>query len=316
MLNLINKSFGRRSKRDRSNNTCHPRRTSSSSAANTAMITELDLHSFPEFQRLDDDIRKIILSFVADAPSERSQSTLAAGFGPLYSHRSASLTATLPLVNRDFHRYASLDYFWEPALKRQVENEHHGSLWRDGLRRLLPEDYEVTDQMDLIQAVCGHLNPARGFKEIYRKVFTNHIFFDAPVFIMPCRVRIGEPYGLHLFEPRYRIMVRDLMRQCANPADASNGEEIRVGTSAEGVLTPPLLIHACLGSRLAPGEMACLVQIDRCNTYEYGTADVRLVPVAWVQLDRIWVRPNAGHLFYAKALRLPKTRDVCGPDQS
>lgn len=270
------------------------------------MIAELDLHTFPEFQQFDDDIRRLIVSFVADAPLEQSGGSAT----QLYSHRSASLTSTLPLVNRDFYQYSALDFFWEPALKRQVNNGHHGSLWKDGLRRLLPEDHSVTDETDLIQAVCEHVNYSLTFKEIYRKVFTSHIFFDAPVFIMPCRVRIGEPYGLHLFEPRYRIMVRDLMRECANPVEAANGEAIRIGTSRDGVLTPPLLIHACLGSRLAPGEMACLVQIDRCNTYEYGTADVMLLPVAWVQLDRIWVRPNAGHLFYAKAFRLPKSNPV------
>jgi hypothetical protein len=301
MLNLINKSFGRRNKNNRNH---AKRRSSATSTPNSRMIAELDLPTFPAFLQFDDDIQKLILSFVAEAPWEQT--------GPvsmqLYSPRLAFLTSTLPLVSSDFHRYASLDYFWEPALERQVNNDHHGSLWKDGLRRLLPENYTVTDETDLIRAVREHLDHSISFKEIYRKVFTNHIFFDAPVFIMPCRVRMGESYGLHLFEPRYRIMVRDLMRQCANPVEASNGEKIHVGTSPDGVLTPPLLIHACLGSRLAPGEMACLVQIERCNTYEYGTADVGLVPVAWVQLDRIWVRPNAGHLFHAKAFRLPPTK--------
>jgi hypothetical protein len=279
------------------------------------MIAELELQTFPMFLQFDDDIRKLILSFVADAPLEESHNNdnttrEEQQHLQLYSLRSATLTSTLPLVHSDFHRYADLDYFWKPAIVRQVNHPRHGSLWRDGLKRLLPENYAITgntNTTNLIQAVRDQpAHASLSFKELYRKVFTNHIFFDAPVFIMPSPVTMGESYGLHLFEPRYRIMVRDLMRQCANPEEAASGGTIDIGTSVDGVLTPPLLIHACLGSRLAPGEMACLVQIEMCHTYEYGTADVVLVPVAWVQLDRIWVRPNAGHLFYAKAFRLPQ----------
>lgn len=309
MLNLINNSFGRRKNNKNNSNRNNTNKKDPSSTAHSRMIAELELPTFPMFLQFDDDIRKVILSFVADAPLERSGSNIVdegLTIQQLYSPRAASLTSTLPLVHSDFHRCTDLDYFWRPALERQINNDHHGSLWRDGLRRLLPENFVVTDETNLIETVRQQ-PPHRSLsiKDIYRKVFTNHIFFDAPVFIMPCRVRIGESYGLHLFEPRYRIMVRDLMRQCANPEEAANGGRIRIGTSPDGVLTPPLLIHACLGSRLAPGERACLVQIEMCNTYEYGTADVGLVPVAWVQLDRIWVRPNAGHLFYAKAFRLP-----------
>jgi len=185
-------------------------------------------------------------------------------------------------------------------------------LWREALRQLLPPDYEILDEAspeEIIQAVREHLNRALSYKALYKLVMTTHIQFDAPVFIMPCHLRIGEAYGLHLFEPRYRIMIRDLMNACENPEEASNGGQIRIRRSSDGVRRPPLLIHACLGSRLAPGEGACLVQVIWCNTYEYGTADVRLLPVAWCRLDRIWVRPNAGHLFYAKAMRLPSKKE-------
>ena len=121
--------------------------------------------------------------------------------------------------------------------------------------------------------------------------------------LRPCQISLGEVYGLHLFEPRYRLMIRDLIENCDNPDEARRGGPIRP-RRVDGVTTPPLFVHACRGPRLGNGEMACLVQLVWCHVYEYGTADVRLLPVAWVRLDKIWVRPSSGHLFYAKANRI------------
>lgn len=260
------------------------------------LINKLNLPSFPQFEQFDDDIRKLILSFVAEAPSERR----------LGEYEQDSLTSTLPLVNKEFNRFAKMDYFWEPILKRQLSNKDHGMLWRDGLRRLLPLEHGMDDEESLkrtVQVISEYFGYHLGYREIYKKVLTSHIYFDAPIFLMPCQLQIGEIYGLHLFEPRYRLMVHELLMNCENPMEASNGGKIRIGRQ-DGILTPPLLIHACLG-RVAPGELACLVQLVWCHTYEGGTADVRLLPVAWVRFDQIWIRRNAHHLYYAKAWRLP-----------
>ena len=293
MLHLLNKSLNVRKEK----------RESASSSATAMLINKLNLPSFPQFEQFDDDIRKLILSFVAEAPFEQK----------LGEYQQGSLTSTLPLVSKEFNCFAVLDYFWEPILKRQLANKDHGMLWRDGLRRLLPlnqntnnvmNDNELRSQLErIIQAINEQFDNILGYREIYKKVLTSHIYFDAAVFMMPCQLQIGEIYGLHLFEPRYRVMVHDLMMECENPTEASNGGKIRIGRQ-DGVLKPPFLIHACLG-RVAPGELACLVQLVWCNTYEHGTADVRLLPIAWVRLDRIWIRRNAGNLFYAKAWRLP-----------
>lgn len=109
---------------------------------------------------------------------------------------------------------------------------------------------------------------------------------------------------LHLFEPRYRIMMRDLMQGCLNPQQSSSGGRIIPGTR-DGMITPPMLLHLHRGNRLAPGETAMLVQVVFCRMYEHGNADVRLLPVCEVRMSRIWVRPNAGHLFCARVSRLP-----------
>lgn len=291
MLHLLNKSLeGRKESRE-----------SASSSATAMLINKLNLPSFPQFEQFDDDIRKLILSFVAEAPFEQR----------LGEYQQGALTSTLPLVCKEFNRFAVLDYFWEPTLKRQLAHEDHGILWKEGLRRLLPSNQDMNNSDDeesvhferVIREINQQYGDGLGYREIYRKVLTSHIYFEAPVFMMPCHLQIGEIYGLHLFEPRYRVMVHDLIMGCENPVEAANGGKIRIGRQ-DGVLQPPFLIHACLG-RAAPGELACLVQLIWCQIYEHGSADVRLLPVAWVKLDRIWIRRNAGNLFYSKAWRLP-----------
>ncbi|VEU41067.1 unnamed protein product [Pseudo-nitzschia multistriata] len=289
MFHLVDKSFkGRKEKRE-----------SASSSATAMLINKLNLPSFSQFELFDDDIRKLILSFVAEAPYQRK----------IGEYHQGTLTSTIPLVNKEFNSFAVLDYFWQPILRKQLDHKYHGVLWREGLRRLLPLDEDVDDEELLnlektIRTISAHFGNTRmGCRDIYRRVLTSHIYFDAPVFIMPCQVQMGEIYGLHLFEPRYRIMVHELMMGCENPVEASSGGKIRFGRQ-NGVVAPPFLIHACLG-RVAPGELAVLVQLVWCHTYERGTADVRLLPVSWVRLDRIWLRRNAHNLFYAKAWRLP-----------
>lgn len=130
-----------------------------------------------------------------------------------------------------------------------------------------------------------------------------HIQGQYPIFMMPCQLRLGEPYGLHLFEPRYRIMVRDLLESSGNYNAAAQQSGVDL-TSDENGRKPPLLIHSCLGGRLRPGEYACLVQLVHCTLYDYGTADVMLMPISWVRMDKLWVRPSSGDLFYAKATRV------------
>ncbi len=293
MFHLLNKSLkGRKENRE-----------SASSSTTAMLINKLSLPSFPQFEKFDDDIRKLILSYVAEAPFEKR----------LGEYQQSALTSTLPLVNKEFKRWSELDYFWEPTLKRQTSHDFHGILWKQGLKHLLPSNHELSNSDDdedepinlerMIGAIREHSQTHLAYRDIYRKVLTSHIYFEAPVFMMPCQLQIGELYGLHLFEPRYRVMVHDLIAACDNPIEAANGGKIRIGTQ-DGVRQPPLLIHACLG-RAAPGELACLVQLVWCQIYENRTADVRLLPIAWVKLDRIWIRRNAGNLFYSKAWRLP-----------
>ncbi len=256
--------------------------------------------TFPQFAELTEDICRIIFSFVADAPYEFESS----GRRRTHAYRPATLTTTLPLVNKTFYQFANDDSFWRAALLRQVANEERDHVWKAGLQRLLPLDHPIEENTDILEEVRNYLGEYITHKDIYAKIVTRHLKFEAPMFLMPCSVTLGEIYGLHLFEPRYRLMIRDLMDACEDPQAARNGESIRPGQTEDGVLQPPLIIHFCLPQHLRTGAMACLVQVVWCRTYEQETADVQLMPIAWVRLDNVWCRRDQGDLFYAKAMRV------------
>jgi hypothetical protein len=327
---MINNSLGER--RSKSKDGKSDNDTNCSPTTPSSCPVERKPQTFFLFSQLGQEIRRHILSFVADGPMEGRASAEASVV--VHSYLSGTLTSTFPQVSREFHQASNLDYFWKPLLKRQLVHKDNGTLWVEGLSRLLPlEEYTQVQQqlnqhnssqqqqgnsilpLDVLKDVQVHMDEELSYKELYQKIYTTHIQFDAPVFAMPCHLRIGQIYGLHLFEPRYRIMIRDLMQATENPEIASSGGTIKPSIR-DGVVTPPLLVHANLGSRLAPGENACLVQVVRCNTYEEGQADVQLLPVAWCRLGRICVRPNAGHLFYARVMRLPSQREYYNTESS
>jgi hypothetical protein len=254
---------------------------------------------FPHFSELTDDICRIIISYVADAPHESEVRNMR-----VTRYHPATMTSIFPYVNKTFQRLSDDDENWKAALLRQLANDERENVWKSGLRRMLPLDYSVDDESKLLNDVLSHLQGSLSYKEIYKKIFTRHLKFDAPMFLMPCSVTLGEMYGLHLFEPRYRRMIRDLMDACEDPQAARNGEPIRPGVTHDGLLQPPLVIHFCLPQHLRKGAIAALVQVVWCRTYEQETADVQLMPISWVKIDDIWCRRDQGDLFYAHATRL------------
>eukprot|EP00526_Cylindrotheca_closterium_P015776 CAMPEP_0113603948 /NCGR_PEP_ID=MMETSP0017_2-20120614/1541_1 /TAXON_ID=2856 /ORGANISM="Cylindrotheca closterium" /LENGTH=260 /DNA_ID=CAMNT_0000512355 /DNA_START=36 /DNA_END=814 /DNA_ORIENTATION=+ /assembly_acc=CAM_ASM_000147 len=238
--------------------------------------------AFHLFSELHEDIANHILLFIADAPLEQSTE---------HGNKNAlsSLTHIVPLISKTLRDTASTDFFWKESLLRQLNRDDSRRYhWQAGLQRLLPKETELSIEPDKLDAVLQETKE-KCYKDLYRKIMTTHIQGQYPIFIMPCQLRLGEPYGLHLFEPRYRIMVRDLLESSGNynAATEQAGADL---TSEENGRKPPLLIHACLGGRLGPGEYACLVQLVHCTLYDYGTADVMLLPVSWVRMDKLWVR--------------------------
>lgn len=133
---------------------------------------------------------------------------------------------------------------------------------------------------------------------VYHSVVQNYIRFTAPVFYMRQNMRLGEEFGLHFFEPRYRLLIAEVME---NWPSAIRGEPI----VADKYGNFPSFIYVNYNS-VAPSSRAFIVHVRQCYIHPGGRADVLLMPVAHVQLEHIWDRPNSGRLYMARAVRLGK----------
>lgn len=244
---------------------------------------------FPQASMLGDDILAHVLSFVADAPFEDEKD-------PDHSCVS-SLTHSLPFVSKVFRQLVKRECFWRDALIRQVATKPR--LWHRGLVGLFPDSSQIPDAQnasELVKAVQSSLNV--GCKELYRRVLNEKIRFEGPIFYMGQSITLGEPYGLHFFEPRYRRLIAEVMRPF--PASAKQGGPIEC---AEGQ-SPPIFIHA-FSHPLTRNSPAVLVQVIRCGIHPRdGRADVFLLPIEFVRMERIWERVNTGHLYHGTCMRV------------
>jgi len=241
--------------------------------------------SFAMFPQLHAELQVSILGFVADAPFESLPE----------NYPKSSLTHILPHVCKKFRTFSEADSYWKEAIHRQTAKEPF--LWKTALHRISGTDsdspeYESESIKDLADRAYNALNkPA--YKSMYRIILNNHLRFKGPVFYMDGQVQLGEPYALHFFEPRYRLLIAEVMRD--QPNTAKNGGRVQ-GDDA-------MFIHANR-TPLAPTTPATLVQVIRCQMYPDGRADVVLVPKAYVWLENLRIRPNSGHLYYAQCLRM------------
>lgn len=338
-----------------------------------------------------EDILLAILSFVADTPFET-----VGGDNP--TDGQSTLTHTLPLVSKQFHRLTKQhDMFWENALLRLVKKEY---LWEDGMKRFVfdskcdkirsdilernhnrnrrdkrtknnqlkqqqraqaeasgPLQLSATSDVDnlksditdnttkeeaLLKQACDAIEayPPRNSASssglhqcIYKSIVQNHLRYKGAVFYMPSAIRLGSPYGLHFFEPRYRLLMSEVM--APYPVSARRGERIspmvpslipnnslrqngddddikanllnvlEQNQSLLGKYQLPTFIHAHQ-SPLRKNTPATIVQVRQCMVSRDGSADVYLEPIAYIWIDQVFERPGTGGLFEARGIRMGK----------
>ena len=256
---------------------------------------------FKLFPYLSEELKATVLSYVADAPLETE-----------YSAKS-SLTHTLPAVNRQFRTLCNGDPFWKDAVVRMLQNEPE--LWKPALHNLVRDDAEEgrpssslgsrdnnsnnnkeESTMELVERthkfLWEHQRHISSYKSIYTAVVNRHLRFQGPVFCLPGHIALGQPYALHLFEYRYRVLIAQVLR--GQGAAARNG----------GRIEPPVyFLHANRGA-LEPAAPAVLVKVTECRVFADGRADVVLRPVRHVWIERVWMRADQGNLYYAQALKM------------
>jgi len=230
---------------------------------------------FPQFLELGEDIIMHVLSFVADAPFEDQKNLGIRNY-------MASMTHSLPLVSKQFHRLMQHDNYWREALVRQMKREPR--LWKRGLQAVDPDKS--------IPAILAQPNTS----QVYRQVLNHHVRFTGPIFAMGLSVELGKIYGLHLFEHRYRLLIAEVMSPY--PASARQGGAIPL---VQG--KAPLFVHAYTHP-VSRGTPAVIVSVQQCLVHDDGCADVLLMPVQHVRTEFLWERPNSGHLYAGQFIPL------------
>jgi len=285
--------------------------------------TSVRSKSFLQYQLLSMDLHMYILSFIADSPFRDFSST--ASEAPFESIRYYStLTHVIPYLCKSI--YERRDLLWREALIRNVKTEKF--LWEPGILSFLinsgvTESKESTlETLDLIRSndnydyeyklihkVCELIHrksqenisastepSSSSALSIYRNVVQNYLRHTGPVFHMPSEdVRLGDEFSLHFFEPRYRLLISEVME---NWSFVPNGEVITPDSKGKF----PSFIYA--NQSLHPPSPAMIVQVMRAHRFRDGRADVLLKPVAHVQLERVWERPNSRGLFMGRVIRV------------
>jgi hypothetical protein len=260
-----------------------------------------DDKTFPQFAALGEDIMLHILSFVTDAPFEQ----------PDTLNYASSLTHAIPFVSKQLQKLAKTDTFWMDSLVRQIAKEPE--LWLKGLvsvARQSPRGNELSEVAESARELSEVADNTRELVEmvrqslsisscdLYRLILNTKVRFKGPIFCMFQPMKLGHPYGLHFFEPRYRRLIADVMAPF--PVEARQGGPI---TCEEGQ-NPPVFIHANVHPVMRSSP-AFLVQVVRCRIYPAdGRADVFLLPVGYLRIEAVWEQPRSGHLHHAQCIRV------------
>jgi len=252
---------------------------------------------FKLFSYLSEDLKATVLSFVADAPFEMMPQ----------NYPKSSLTHALPAVNRQFRSMCNDgNLFWKDGVVRMTKQEPR--LWKTALHRLSGEgaastisssistkEDTIVELVERTHKILTEKEPAlASYKSIYETIVNKFLRFKGPVFCMPGQIALGQSYSLHLFEWRYRTLIAQAMQ--GQPEEAKHGGRLLTDK-------PVYFLHANRAP-LEPTMPAVVVQVLQCQIYPDGRADVVLLPVHFVWLERIWVRTDQGHLYYAQALKM------------
>ena len=248
-------------------------------------------------------------------------------------HRFGTLTHVLPLVCKRFHLLCSQsDVLWTESLERLMGLRNScarsdiGScvLWEAGIASFVDaisndvnsatpaEDYingsgdvsldaEHDKVLRLIAKACDCRNKKERQSqkrsvalEVFQQVLIHHKPVCLPVFSMFYPVSIGEEISIRLFEPRYRLLITEIM------VGRSDREKSGFPLSAPR----PRFLFACRSDDW--DRAACIMEVRRCVIHQYGVADISIVPVAWTILESLTTRPESGGLLDGTLLRSPK----------
>ena len=230
---------------------------------------------FLMFMDLPESVQFQVVSFVATAPLERIFDS------DDFRNAKGTLAGALPFVCKKMNEFCSSDRLWQASLERASSSD---PAWRQALARMAPN--AVSNPKGRLSAIRESANVST-YKNLYQVILNEHIRVRLPIFFMPMNFDDDARYQLHLFEPRYRLMMAELM-------SGYNNE------SLEG--NRPVFLHV-VDMRGPHAEAAALVQVMSCAFARDGRCLVDLQVVGSVKLRRCWVRPESFSLYYGDGYR-------------
>ena len=233
---------------------------------------------FHLFQELPESAQYHVFSFLATAPLEKI-------FGvDSFRDSAGPLVKTLPLVCKKFRDFSRSEPLWQASLERALARD---KVWSEALARMgvtAPQD----DPSGLVPALLASTNIST-CKNLYQVILNEHIRVRLPIFFMPHEFDKATPnpiYQLHFFEPRYRLMMAELMRGFVqDPGDDG-----------------PVFLHV-VDMRGPRAKVGALVRIRECVFAPDGRAVAELQLVGSVRLKRCWVRPQSYSLYFGEGYR-------------
>jgi len=229
------------------------------------------------------------------------------------SERYGTLTHVLPFVNKRINKITCVSgstRLWSEALERNVRKH---SSWEAGFKDVLEEQEKasiVVRSKSTITSLASSIEHAlielrrQDDKEdslIPRKFYMQvreHRPVRLPIFRLVVQnfYTNGEVIHLFFFEPRYRLLIREVM--------ANRNDRERSGLA---IAAPrPRFLLASFGFAT---HAAVLVEVCRCRIRWDGTAEVSLVPVSdapfLVSMTDVGVRPQTGGLQEATLSKTP-----------
>ena len=280
---------------------------------------------------------------------------------------TSTLTHILPYVCKKFHAvYSKSDELWKDAILRQCLHPSEPDLWYNALQNIIhhttnrtynnitkinqnSEDTNGNDKSNMLRQLIEHayqivavdpqhqisnVDRTMSYRFLYRTVMNTQLRQVLPLFIMNGDIVLNEPYGLHLFEYRYRYMMQNLMEQHTHMVRQANihcGNPTSSTASRTQLLQqyPIYFIHANRGN-IRRAEMAVIVQVVQCDLHPDGRADIVVQPIHFVWIERSWLYPTSEYedslrpshyhlatgtksqppphnLFYAQVLKMGRT---------
>ena len=165
----------------------------------------------------------------------------------------------------------------------------------------------TVEDVDLTKSVHKETKPM--YMELYCHVLIYYIKYTAPLFRMPGVVQLGIPIRLHLFEPRYRLLIGEVMSKFPQeyktgieiPNEEDDDDKTNMSLLNNGYSTPTFLYA---NKPLHTGNTAMIVEVRRCAIHPNDTADVELIPIQCVRIETVWERPHSNRLSEARVIKM------------